>query len=335
MTRRSLLSAATLTLGLLLAVEFALPAPADALPIIGGPSLDPTQWAVEGFQAILKFVFGTSLDELGRHLVNLLLAVPLLTDAHAFPRLNAYRTYVSGGAWGLLGLTFVVAGLRYWMTSFGGNGAYQALTGFTRGVAAIAMLLIFVPAYDGLSRATNMMTAALIAGPVLDDHGHGLAHALSMDAVTGGGMAMLVTLASIVMALVLLVVKVIVLVLLAVLYVASPLAIALWPVEELAWGLRTLLQSMFALLLFPCLWAICFGVMSALPVDALFASSAGDVIYTLLAPLVLLAALIVAFKVPFAFLHQAMNYGVMPNVSRGVGTLRNASYVHKAVRGRA
>lgn len=318
--------------GLIVAASLALPAPAQALPIIGGPSLNPADWAVDGFKAILQFVFGTSLDDLGKQLVNLLLAVPLLSDHAAFPRLNAYRAYVTYGAWGLLSLTFVVSCLRYWLASYTSSGAYEALQGFVKGCAAIAMLLIFVPAFDGLSRATNMFTAALISGPVQPTTGHGIAHALSMDAVANGGMGMMITIASIVMALVLLVVKVVVLVLLAVLYVASPLAIAIWPVEELAWPLRTLLQTMVALLIFPIVWALCFGVMSVLPVDALFPSGTTDSINSMLAPLVLLAAMIVAFKVPFAMLKQSMSAGMMPSVNRGLGTVRNIGYARKGVR---
>src|SRR5215218_4823225 len=71
------------------ATALPLPSPADLLP--GGvnlPSLDPTHWVVDGFKAILQFIFGDKLDDLGRHLVNLLLSVPLLTDAGQFPRLN-------------------------------------------------------------------------------------------------------------------------------------------------------------------------------------------------------------------------------------------------------
>ena len=81
---------------------------------------------------------------------------------------------------------------------------------------------------------------------------------------------MLVGIASIVMAIVLLVVKVIVTALLAVLFVLSPLAIALWPIEEFSWALRTLVQAILGLLAFPILWAACFGTFAVLSVDALF-----------------------------------------------------------------
>ena len=307
----------------------ALPSPADLLP--GSlPNLDPSQWVVDGFKAILKFIFGDQLDELGSHLINLLLAVPLLTDQGAFPRLNAYREYVTGGAWGLLALSFVVASLRYWLSSYSGSGAYEALTGFVRSSGAIALLLIFPVVFDQVSRAVNAFTAALVVNPIVGDGlGKGMVGTISNTPFAGGGISMLIGIAAIVMALILLVVKVIVTALLAVLFVASPLAIALWPIEELSWALRSLLQAMVGLLIFPILWAVCFGTFAVLSTDALFPGDHGDAITSVLSPLIALAALIIAFRLPFAVLNQAMKAGISPGIGRGLGHVRNAGYVRQ------
>jgi hypothetical protein len=129
------------------------------------------------------------------------------------------------------------------------------------------------------------------------------------------------------MAIILLVVKVIVTALLAVLFVASPLAIALWPIEELSWALRSLVQAILGLLIFPILWAVCFGTFAVLSTDALFPGNNGDAINTVLSPLIALAALIIAFRLPFAVLSQAMRAGISPGISRGVTHVRNAGYV--------
>ena len=318
---------------LLVAGSLAAPAPAVALPnpldiLPSVPSLDPTQWVVDGFKAILRFIFGDQLDQLGRHLINLLLSLPLLTDQSSFPKLNTYRDYVTGGAWGLLGLSFVVASLRYWLSSYSGSGAYEALTGFTRSAAAIVMLLIFPIVFDQVSRAVNAFTAALVINPVVGDGlGKGMVGTISSASFSDGGLGMLIGLAAIVMAIILLVVKVIVTALLAVLFVASPLAIALWPIEELSWALRSLVQAILGLLIFPILWAVCFGTFAVLSTDALFPGNNGDAINTVLSPLIALAALIIAFRLPFAVLSQAMRAGISPGISRGVTHVRNAGYV--------
>ena len=311
----------------------ALPSPADLLPGINVPGLDPSQWVVDGFKAILQFIFGDQLDELGSHLVNLLLSVPLLTDTDAFPRLNDYREYVTGGAWGILALSFVIASMRYWLSSYSGSGAYEALLGFGRTVGAIGMLLVFPIVFDQVSRGVNAFTAALVVNPVVGDGlGKGMSGTISDAPLSGGGIAMLVGIAAIVMAIILLVVKVIVTALLAVLFVASPLAIALWPIEELSWGLRSLLQAMIGLLVFPILWAVCFGTFAVLSTDALFPGDNGDAINAVLSPLIALAALIIAFRLPFAVLNQAMKAGISPGINRGVTTVRNVGYVKGAMK---
>jgi hypothetical protein len=310
-----------------------VPNPLHLLPGGGLPSLNPAEWAVDGFKAILKFIFGDQLKQLGQHLINLLLAVPLLTDTQKFPELNDYRDYVTGGAWGILGLSFVVASMRYWLSSYSGGGAYEALMGFGRTVGAIAMLLAFPIVFDQLSRAVNEFTVALIANPVVGGGiEKGLVVTLTGALGTGGGIGMLVGLAAVVMAIVLLIIKVIVTALLAVLFVLSPLAIALWPIEELSWALRSLLQAMLGLLVFPILWAVCFGTFAVLSADALFPGGGGDWVNTLLSPLISLAALIIAFRLPFVVLRQAMNAGIAPSVSRGV---QNVYYARSMVRGAA
>ena len=306
------------------------PNPLDLLPS-GLPSLDPAQWAVDGFKAILKFIFGDQLKQLAQHLVNLLLAVPLLTDTSKFPSLNEYRAYVTGGAWGILGLSFVVASMRYWLSSYSGSGAYEALMGFTRTVGAIAMLLAFPIVFDQLCRFVNAFTAALIVNPIVGHNlGKGLVATLTGALGTGGGIGMLVGLAAIVMAIVLLVIKVIVTALLAVLFVLSPLAIALWPIEELGWALRSLIQAMLGLLVFPILWAACFGTFAVLSVDTLFGASNGDLINTVLSPLFTLAALIIAFRLPFVVLRQAMNAGIAPSMNRA---MQSAHYARSLIGG--
>jgi hypothetical protein len=300
------------------------------LPSLPGlPSLNPADWAIDAFKAILKFIFGDELEDLARHVINLLLAVPLLTDTKKFPSLNEYRDYVTGGAWGILGLSFVVASIRYWLSSYSGAGAYEALMGFARTVGAIALLLAFPIAFDQLSRVVNEFTAALIANPIVGANlGKGLVGTLGGALGTSGGIAMLVGIASIVMAIVLLVVKVIVTALLAVLFVLSPLAIALWPIEEFSWALRALVQAILGLLAFPILWAACFGTFAVLSADALFPGDVGDLINSVLSPLMTLASLIIAFRLPFVVLRQAMNSGIVPSVSHA---MQSAYYTRSLV----
>lgn len=318
MKRQALLAATLVTL-----LALAAPAPADAFSL---PSLNPVDYMIDGFKALIGFIFG-DIDTLGHHLVNLLLAVPILTDHGNFPRLNEYRSYLQTGMWGILPLGLVIASLRYWMSA--GQGAYDGLMGFIRTAGAVAILLAFPVAFDGVSRAVNAFTSASITTPIV---GHGLSQGLvgtlSTAPLAGGGITMLIGIAAMCMALILLVVKVIVTSLLAVLFVLSPLAIAVWPIEELSWALKTLMAAIGALLMFPVLWAVSFGTFAVLNADALFPGDHGDILASVLSPLIALASLIIAFRLPFAVLNQAMGASLSSHGGR-------VTHVMRTVRDRA
>lgn len=337
--RRSTWGAIGLALVLVLLFGALMPDSSDAadIPLLPDslPSLDPSHYVVEGFKNLLIFIFGDP-SVIGRKLVNMLLAVPILTDKDAFPGLNKYRVYIAGGAWGILGLSFVVATMRYWMSSYSGSGAYEALTGFVRTCLAIIMLMIFPIVFDQVSRFVNVFTAWLVDNPLVSGNlSKGMVGTLAEAPLVGGGMVMIITIIALIMALVLLAVKVVITCLLAVLFVLSPLAIALFPIEELSWCLRQLVQSMLALLMFPVLWAICFATFAMLSADSLFPGSHGDTMNVLLTPLITLASLIVAFRLPFAVLSQAMMSGISPGLNHSVIVMRSAgSNVRKGLKAR-
>lgn len=330
MSRRRAVASA---LAVVLAAALAAPATASA-SILPNPldlvpdALDPAHYIVEGFKALISWIFGDTIDELGHNLVGLLLAVPILTDKADFPRLNEYRGYVTGGAWGILGLSLVISSLRYWLSSFSGAGAYEALQGLIRTGGAICMLLAFPVAFDQIARAVNAMTAALVTTPIVA-HGleHGIAGTLVNANLIGGGIAMLITIAALIAALILLVVKVVVTALLAVLFVASPLAIVLWPVEETSFLLKTLVSAMLALLAFPVVWALCFGTFAVLSPDALFPGRHGDLVTSVLSPLITLASLIIAFRLPFALLSAAQLSGLAPRARHGTTVVQHVRNV--------
>ncbi|MFP5304627.1 MAG: hypothetical protein ACLGI7_02230 [Gammaproteobacteria bacterium] len=290
-------------------------------------SLNPADWAVDGLKAILKWIFG-DVDELAKNIIRFLLGIPLLGDRSEFAQLHAYRDYVVGGAWGILGLSFVISSLRYWLSSYTGAGAYEALLGFAKTVGAIVLLLIFPIGFDQLIRFVNEFTAALITNPIVGQGlGTGIVLTLTNALSPNGGLGLIVGIAALVMAIVLLVVKVIITALLAVLFVLGALAIAVWPIEELSWALRNLVQAVLALLMFPILWAVCFGTFAVLSADTLFSGAGG--LSSLLAPLLTLAVLIVAFRLPFVVLRQAMNAGLVPSMGRA---MQSAYYVRGLAR---
>ena len=166
----------------------------------------------------------------------------------------------------MLTLSFTGAAIGYWLSSYTSSGAQQAATAFARTVGAIGLLISSPYIFQLATEAVNQLTAGIIGLPVV---AHGMTttireHVPRRLALTQGGVGMIAALIAVVMALALILVKITITALLAVLYVLSPLAIGLWPVEQLSWLLRTLLQVAFIALIFPVLWAACFAVFAVL-----------------------------------------------------------------------
>ena len=236
-----------------------------ATGVLGGVANDIF---VKGFGALLQFIFGTTLTALAQSFLKDLLDITPLSGPGAPAGLGQLHSALVGAGWGLLTLSFTGAAIGYWLSSYTSTGAQQAATAFARTVGAIGLLISSPYIFYLATEAVNQLTAAIITTPVV---GGGTTHLFEgtfvASLLTQGGVGMIAALVAVVMALALLLVKITITALLAVLYVLSPLAIGLWPVEQLSWLLRTLLQVAFIALIFPVLWAACFAVFAVLTPD--------------------------------------------------------------------
>ncbi len=302
------------------------PAPARAdIPVVGPIDSGVTGLLggiandifVKGFGALLQFIFGDVLTNLANSFLNSLLDItPLLSGPEAPAGLGQLHSAIDGAGWGLLTLSFTAAALGYWLSSYTSSGAQQAATAFARTVGAIGLLISSPYIFSAATEAVNQLTHAIITTPVVGGGTTQLFKGIFVASLlTQGGVGMIAALVAAVMALALLLVKITITALLAVLYVLSPLAIGLWPVEQLSWLLRTLLQVAFVALIFPVLWAACFAVFAVLTPS--FNSG-------LLQPLFGVAALIVAFKLPFALLRISTGAGLMPSAGKGMSAIYHA-----------
>lgn len=114
--------------------------------------------------------------------------------------------------------------------------------------------------------------------------------------------------------------------LLAVLYVLAPLAIALWPLPETSWLGRVFVQGLFAVIVWPLVWCLCFAVF-AVTGKAALSLGAGHGLTQLIEPFIAVAALYVAFKLPRIIAAQATTVGVLPNVGHTAYTLSSVRNV--------
>jgi hypothetical protein len=296
------------------------PQPAQAFL---GLDLSPAHWAVKGFVAILTFIFGNEIKKLADQFLHLLLNTPDITNQANFSGLNAYHAVVQGAAWGLLSLSFIAAVLLYWSSSYTANGADTAARAFGRTIGGIGMLVSLPTGLHLAITAMNQLTDGLIQNPIVGPSiGHVLQLSLTAGLASGGGLGLIIGIASLIAAIILLVTKIVTTALLAVLYILAPLAIGMWPFEPLSWALKTLAGAALALLVFPVVWSASFGVFAVITTDQIFGPSVINTLgHDLLSSLVGLAALIIAFKLPFAVLRLGMGAGLLPSPSRGIQTL--------------
>ena len=141
--------------------------------------------AVAALLGVIKFFVGDLDRELGRQLVHFLLGVNDFTNP-SYRALNTYAGYVQAIAWGLLGLVFTAATLRYWLAGFAGAGAHDALQALGRCAGAAAALVALAPAWHLATIAINRLTYALISGPGVGDQADKVfVGALSVQVVPG------------------------------------------------------------------------------------------------------------------------------------------------------
>jgi len=325
LTRHPLRALALGTTAAIIIVTITQPTTAHALslPGIGSVGLNPSSLITGAFTSLIDFLFGSTLAKLASGFVLALLKVPNITDPRAFGALNRYHDLVQGAGWGLMVLGFTTAVMSYWASSYTSSGATAAAQGFARTIGAIALLITFPMLLGQLTTLVDLVTHGLIANPVV---GHNLeatiAATLTGALLKGGGITLILGIVGVVLALVLLLVKVIITALLAILFVLSPLAIGVAAFEPLGWAMRTLVQAVLALLIFPVLWAACFGVFATMTGDALLGGVGlgGDVMHALVG----VAALVIAFKLPFAVMRIATSSGLMPSGGRAVSTAYHA-----------
>ena len=282
--------------------------------------------AVAALLGVIKFFVGDLDRELGRQLVHFLLGVNDFTNP-SYRALNTYAGYVQAIAWGLLGLVFTAATLRYWLAGFAGAGAHDALQALGRCAGAAAALVALAPAWHLATIAVNRLTYALISGPGVGDQADKVfVGALSVQVVPGAAapFAGIVLVGSLIAAVALLITKTLMAAALAVLYLGAPLAIVVAPIDELAWLSRAALQSAVAILLWPVLTALCFAAFALLSTDAVATGGGSGVLGQLTRSLAGLAALIVAWRLPLAVLRQGL-------VSSSVPAMRGLAHPARAV----
>jgi hypothetical protein len=320
------------------AAALSAPAPAQAaIPIPGIPPVGipnpfdlglpgPTDLIGKVFEFFFKTFFGIEA-KVTQRTVEWLLAAPVYTDTRAYADLNQLRSNIDAAAWALFALVFTVAAVRYYASGFTSAGSYEAVESLARGGVAAGALALYPQVFGALTISANYLTYGVIQDPTV---GSGLTKVLAgatVGSFTPLGVGTIAAVTAVVVFLLLIVTKIVLSTLLALLFVAAPLAIALWPLPETSWLARTVLHSLFGVLLWPVVWALCFALFAVIGASAF--APGGSFGSHIVKPWVSVAALYVAFKAPQLLARQAMLAGLMP--SPGATAMRGLMYGRAAL----
>jgi hypothetical protein len=169
----------------------------------------------------------------------------------------------------LMPVTLTVCTLRYWVVGL--TGAAHPATGLARCAGATFMLVIYRWLIEQTVAATNTLTHAILAFPVV---ANGLASIITVlfgGALligAGGVFGAFLVFFGVAFAAGLFASQSAILLILALAYFAGPLLIALWPIPELSHLMRVWAHALMAVVLVPVGWTILFATAGALSLDA-------------------------------------------------------------------
>ena len=221
------------------------------------------------FGALAKALMPDFLKRATVHTLEGLVALPNLSNRHAWRNVGELRAGTTAIGWALLPLPFTLAATRYFIGSF--TDGPHPITAVTRLVGAAFGLVIYPWAAGQALTAVNVLTHSLLSLPAV---GNGLQRAVQVlfGAAIIAGLATpflaCLALVAIVLATLLFGLKIAVLMIAALLYVAGPLVIALAPLQETSHLYRAWLFAFIALAMIPVGWCLIFAVAGALTLDA-------------------------------------------------------------------
>lgn len=269
--------------------------------VTGGLGSLGANLAVKGFVAILNSLFSGFEARITLHVLTWLTSSANQTGGHIAPLYGL----TSGIALGLLGAVLTASFLRYWLAglSLSGRGGFEAVEGLMRTLAAVAGLLVWPFLFNQLVALGNLASATILRSPSLrGDIAHIINTVVFVTFRPSGPIGLFISIvlavAGALLFLGLLFMKVLTGAALTFLYVAMPIAIILWPVDELAWLARHAARTFFALILIPVVWALIFATFAAISVNALEFQGAHGFINQVTQPLVAIAMLWLTITIP-------------------------------------
>lgn len=226
-------------------------------------------------------------------------------------------------ALGLLGAVATMSVARYYLSGITrGGGASEMLEGLAKTTLAFALIAVWPTLFDnGVGLANDASRAVLHMPGVSVGNGLNYAPTISLGSFLNiFGPQTLLWLAQLIISLGTMLALVFVLILkiaitatTAFLFAAVPVAIALWPIDELRWLTEMASKAATACLVVPMIWALLFAVIAVMGVpgeSGPFSVASGDAWWaSITQPVVQLALLVALFTVPRSLFKQASGSG--------------------------
>lgn len=290
-------------LGAALAIAFALlmtaAEPAHAFPSVGGM-----------VDTAVKKIFGVKGDWITGTFVEWLIKVPDVGLTSNGGPAQVYQV-TRDIAFALLGAVLTLSCIHYLvsgMTSQGG-GAGVALEGALRTGGAALMIIAWPFLVDNGVTLSHIASDVLVPGDKLGDVTRTILAGSALASVFAGGVPLIMTIVvMLAFALIILIVFITKLTLGAGLIVIGsgmPLALAVWPVPSLAWVANGLMRIGVGIIFVELGWAVEFGVYARVPSDFLHWRGAGAFVDKLIAPLTMLALLMLMLQTARTILRLA------------------------------
>ncbi|HEY8082004.1 MAG TPA: hypothetical protein VIE64_00430 [Solirubrobacterales bacterium] len=286
---------------------------------------------VSGFKEIIEFLFGGMQAAMTVALIRWVITIPNLSGGHV----GDLEGRIAIGAGGLLAATTTISIVRFWSSGLTGDGGWAGAEGIMRAAVAAALIGLWPHIFDLAVRLSN----ALQTGIMSDATEHQLKSLflnIGKVGIVSGAVPLFLGIVTAVvgtlMLLALVAMKILITAMTIVLFCATPLALVLWPIPELAGAARYCFRTLGVLLAIPVIWCVIFGVFAAIGADTFTFHNTGKdegIFGTLLnvavvKPLVAIALLYLALVTPRRLLSLASLPG------GGGGVVRSAA-THAAV----
>ena len=240
------------------------------LALLGFPSVEEIVRKVVDllFGALSEALLPDFLRDGTVQAIKWLIAVPNPADAKLWPNLAELEGNMAALGFGLLGLTFVIAAVRYTLTGLAAGP--HPLVALSHAIAAAAGIVVYEWAFVNTVALVNVVTNQILSWRVVAE---GLGRTVkvlfgsSLLVGSGGVFLSLLALVAIFFAVSLFVMKIAVLMVAAILYVAGPAVIALYPLPEAARFTRLWLYAAIAVVLVPLGWCVIFATAGAISLD--------------------------------------------------------------------